>query len=297
MLYRLLYSNYSKYIMSRRKVGYRGPTVHTNSYIIRFMTDLLVSSLMADGGLKTALKGAVRMEIKELEEEQEKEGGKDKPFGEELMTEQAQLEEESKRAAEAASWEDRTSAIPLLYLVRQLMKNSSAHTLARLHALNMDLVSSCISEDMLESSRTELSPSLRLLIKFQRLLVAELYSTGPENSGEGEQELAGVLALLRKYLHYLCSHVLELLPPATATGALSHRHYLAVATILDQDIVGVLLPELVVSLILLQLEKTSIFNNVEIIPGLTCLMESLGKQPLFFLKINFINEPFHFLHT
>ena len=41
------------------------------------------------------------------------------------VAEQAQLEEETKRAAEAASgcWEDRSSAIPLLYLVRQGWKN------------------------------------------------------------------------------------------------------------------------------------------------------------------------------
>ena len=38
---------------------------------------------------------------------------------------------------------------------------------------------------------------------------------------------------------------------------------MAVSTILDQDLVGVLLPELVVSLILLQLEKTSIFNYIQ----------------------------------
>ena len=34
----------------------------------RFMTDLLVSSLMADGGLETSLNLAVKAEIKELEE-------------------------------------------------------------------------------------------------------------------------------------------------------------------------------------------------------------------------------------
>ena len=99
------------------------------------MTDLLVSSLMADGGLKTALKGAIRMEIKELEEVAEKEvseAAKDKPFGEDLMTEQAQLESETKRAAEASTWEDRSSAIPLLFLVRQLLKNSSAHALTKM---------------------------------------------------------------------------------------------------------------------------------------------------------------------
>ena len=53
----------------------------------------------------------------------------------------------------------------------------------------MDLVSSSISDDMLDSQRTDNTPSLKLLIKFQRLLVAELYSSGPDNAGEGEQVL------------------------------------------------------------------------------------------------------------
>ena len=114
----------------------------------KFMTDLLVSSLMADGGLKTALKGAIRMEIKELEEVAEKEvseAAKDKPFGEDLMTEQAQLESETKRAAEAStSWEDRSAAIPLLFLVRQLLRNSSAQALARVQTLQVE-IDRCIS--------------------------------------------------------------------------------------------------------------------------------------------------------
>ncbi len=80
-----------------------------------------------------------------------------------------------------------------------------------------------------------------------------------EDSENEEQE--GVLALLRKYLNYLCTHVLDLLPAALDTSAISHRHYLATANILDHDIVGVLLPELVVSFTLLQLEKSGIFNR------------------------------------
>ena len=51
-----------------------------------------------------------------------------------------------------------------------------------------------------------------------------------------------------------------------------------------KDLVGVLLPELVVSLILLQLEKTCIFNNIEIIPGLTCLLESIAMCFIRLLK-------------
>ena len=41
---------------------------------------------------------------------------------------------------------------------------------------------------------------------------------GPDiNNEEGEDELSGVLALLRKYLNYLCNHVLDLLHVALQT--------------------------------------------------------------------------------
>ena len=60
-----------------------------------FMTDLLVQSLMAEHGLKSALLAAVLVEVKEQEEEREKEEGdkrdRDKPVGEPLMTDQAQV--------------------------------------------------------------------------------------------------------------------------------------------------------------------------------------------------------------
>ena len=97
------------------------------------MTDLLVSSLMADGGLKTALVAAILVEVKEMEEVAEKaqddKTDQDKPCtGETLMTEQAQMESESKRAAQATTWEDRRSSIPLLYLVRQLLRTSTSIT-------------------------------------------------------------------------------------------------------------------------------------------------------------------------
>ena len=46
----------------------KGREVSVMSSGQRFMTDLLVSSLMADGGLETSLNLAVKAEIKELEE-------------------------------------------------------------------------------------------------------------------------------------------------------------------------------------------------------------------------------------
>ena len=85
------------------------------------MTDLLVSSLMTDGGLKTSLLAAIKLEVKEKElEETEDKVELDKP-SDTLMTEQAQLESETKRAAELSSdveGDKGRPAIPMLYLVK-----------------------------------------------------------------------------------------------------------------------------------------------------------------------------------
>ena len=245
----------------------------------RFMTDLLVSSLMADGGLKASLQAAIKVEIRELEDSCEKEDKGDlldKP-GEQLMTEQAVLESESKRAAEvSSSWEERAAAIPLLYLVRQLTRSTSHLSLADLSSVAAEN----ITELRLVSSevQVERSPSLKLLLKFQRLLISELFSSGSE-AGECELErrTEGLLSLLRKYLQLLCCHALELLPAATNIATTSQRHFLVVSLVLEQDIIGTLLPELVISLLLLQMENQTLFAKCEIIPSLTCILETLDK--------------------
>ena len=250
-----------------------------NSSGRRFMTDLLVSSLMADGGLKTSLLAAIKVEMAELEKdggEKEDKTDLDKGYDNTLMTEQAQLESESKRAAEVTGrgWEERTTAIPLLYLVRQLLRNSSHHTLANIN---------CVAREDIQGSLPGSGgsqASLNLLLKFQRLLIAELYSGNCSEYGgdcELEQRMEGILALLRKYLNLICSHVLEIVPSASNIGNTSQRHFLLVSLILEQDLIGILLPELVVSLLLLQIENQTIFAKVEIIPSLTCILESLDK--------------------
>ena len=258
--------------------GQSGDASTTQAPGRKFMTDLLVSSLMADGGLKTALVAAILVEVKEMEEvaekAQEDKTDQDKPCtGETLMTEQAQLESESKRAASATTWEDRHSSIPLLYLVRQLLRTSTSITLSCLGSVGTETYHGLQIRD------SGPSPSLALLLKFQRLLVAELYSSATDYGGDCEQEARtrGALVLLRKYLQLVCCHVLEVLPAAISMGTASQRHYQLACMVLEQDLIGVLLPELVVGLLLLQIENPTIFFHTEVIPGLTCLMESLDS--------------------
>lgn len=47
--------------------------------------------------------------------------------------------------------------------------------------------------------------------------------------------------------------------------------------LLEQDLIGQLLPELVISLLLLQMEDQTVFAKTELIPSLTCILESLDK--------------------
>ena len=161
------------------------------------------------------------------------------------MTEQAVLESETKRAAElSASEEEKTAAIPLLYLIRQLLRNASHHTAGQLAAIASENVTEVrahgghgahgvngvpagdgghkVMEDRVTEvagSRRLHSPSLQLLLRFQRLVVVELFGAA-EVSGESEAErrTEGILALLRKYLSLICCHVLEILPTATDIG-------------------------------------------------------------------------------
>ena len=124
------------------------------------------------------------------------------------------------------------------------------------------------------------SPSLNLLLKFQRLLITELFSSGSFDNNddcESEQRTEGILSLLRKYLHLICCHVLEIISASKNIGNTSQQHFLLVCLILEQDLIGLLLPELVISLILLQLQNQTIFAKCELVPSLTCILECLDK--------------------
>lgn len=93
----------------------------------RFMMDLLVGSLMAYGGLESSLQTAIKVEIQDIDDTREKETASGKQLskemtssGEQLMSDQALLESETKRTQVAS--EDASSAIPLLHLVKQLLR-------------------------------------------------------------------------------------------------------------------------------------------------------------------------------
>ncbi|KAK7864133.1 hypothetical protein R5R35_007650 [Gryllus longicercus] len=215
----------------------------------RFMTDLLVSSLMADGGLESALRAAF------------KEGGSGS--GSQNTTRNSE-QAESKRAKDASLHEKNgqgSSAVPLLHLVKLLLRNAAAVTQAQLTTLQSGSGSSGgpVGSRREGRERTERSPSLSLLLRFQRLLVAHLYTRAqeakqPQQQPQQDLEVAGAEALLTKYICLLVSHATDILPQAVGLAAVQPKLYPLIAAALRADVIDVLLPELLVCMVLLQLE-------------------------------------------
>ncbi|GJQ69392.1 HERC2 [Trypoxylus dichotomus] len=160
----------------------------------RFMTDLLVWSLMADGGLETALFDALRAEIVEL----------------------ADIDE---------TFDTPTShsTIPLLHLVKQLLRNGSSLTQLRLQ----ELKSSC----KVNHFKATTTPSSNLLMRFQRLLIGKIYT-------KDSNCLQAAESLLKKYLYQISSHVTDTLNLAHEVAMINPKNFLHVVQILKGDIIG-----------------------------------------------------------
>lgn len=129
------------------------------------MTDLLVSSLMADGGLEIALLTAIKIEVHDIEESSfDEKNEQDKPIEDDfLMTEQAQMESESKRCYDhlRPEQQQKAASIPLLLLVKQILKNAGLQTMAFLQNRHLP--------------EKDANSNLNLLLRFQRLLFIQLF--------------------------------------------------------------------------------------------------------------------------
>ncbi|CAB4065719.1 HERC2 [Lepeophtheirus salmonis] len=187
----------------------------------RFMTDLLVSSLMADGGLENALSAAIKVEMNEWDED-----CLEKRDSSLLMSEQALFETESKKTRQINSdgnCSKNDATIPLLHLLKQLIRNVGSQTLSLLFSDIHSLIQVCQSE--LKS----LAPNLNLLLKFQRML-------------------------FRQFFKHI-AHISDIFPKAFVLASDNARSYIVCATILESDAIGVLFPEFILSLTLVHLES------------------------------------------
>ncbi|XP_076870833.1 LOW QUALITY PROTEIN: E3 ubiquitin-protein ligase HERC2 [Brachyhypopomus gauderio] len=246
----------------------------------RFMIDLLVSSLMADGGLESALSAAITAEIQDIEAK--KEAQKEKEIDEQeadASTQHRCRTTLDKDLINTGIYESASKqSLPLVQLVQQLLRNIASQTVARLKDVARRV---CHCQDA-EQGMKERSASLDLLLRFQRLLVCRLYVGVNGSSGVGgytltHPEILGVGSLLKKYIALLSTHIGDILPVATSIAFNGHRHFAEVSRIIEGDLTGVLLPELVVSIVLLLTLDAGLMQETGSIPLLAALLEHLDR--------------------
>ncbi|XP_027882785.1 E3 ubiquitin-protein ligase HERC2 isoform X2 [Xiphophorus couchianus] len=243
----------------------------------RFMIDLLVSSLMADGGLESALSAAITAEIQDIEAK--KEAQKEKEIDEQEANASTMHRCRTvldKDLINTGIYESTgKQSLPLVQLVQQLLRNIASQTIARLKDVARR-ISNYLEAEHVSKER---SASLDLLLRFQRLLVSKLYLgiTDSENGNGYNPELLGVGSLLKKYIALLCTHIGDILPVATSIASTGRRHFAEVSRVIEGDLTGVLLPELVVSIILLLTIDAGLMQETGAIPLLAGLLEHLDR--------------------
>ncbi|XP_052719637.1 E3 ubiquitin-protein ligase HERC2-like [Crassostrea angulata] len=236
----------------------------------RFMTDLLVSSLMADGGLESALEAAIKNEISEIE------GKKEREETSELLTcEKSGDAQTSPLDPYPPEGDENGATIPLLQLIQQLLRNSASYSLSHLEDISKDHF---LKTEEWEVSDT--SSSLDLLLQVQRLLVSRIFPLDgegqvPTMGTEKELQLLGAGSLLRKYTLLLGNHVAMILPQATSLACVSSKHFSVVSQVLTKDVTGVLLPEMVTSMVLLQLKAPGVIHASRSVPVLEEILDIL----------------------
>uniref|UniRef100_A0A3B5ANJ8 HECT-type E3 ubiquitin transferase n=1 Tax=Stegastes partitus TaxID=144197 RepID=A0A3B5ANJ8_9TELE len=244
----------------------------------RFMIDLLVSSLMADGGLESALNAAITAEIQDIEAK--KEAQKEKEIDEQEANASTMHRCRTmldKDLINTGIYESAgKQSLPLVQLVQQLLRNIASQTIARLKDVARR-ISNYLEAEHVSKER---SASLDLLLRFQRLLVSKLYlgvNVFDFTDAIADPELLGVGSLLKKYIALLCTHIGDILPVATSIASTGRRHFAEVSRVIEGDLTGVLLPELVVSIVLLLTIDAGLMQETGSIPLLAGLLEHLDR--------------------
>ncbi|XP_068720941.1 E3 ubiquitin-protein ligase HERC2-like [Montipora capricornis] len=220
-----------------------------------FMSDLLISSLMAEGSLESALENAVDNEIKGGAGENDKE-----------------KKSESK---------DIIVEVPLLHLTQQLLKASSTQVLAEFHQL-------ILKPPTLQWPYTPppCPVTVELLLKLQRLLVGSFIlhheDDRPWYLMKGEEKIlstkqCGAALLLHKYTALLCAHVGEILPVASSFASNGPRHFVLSSQIIQRELTGVLLPEFLSAMVLLQTCMPMVMDSFRTVPLIGGLLDLLDK--------------------
>uniref|UniRef100_A0A8C4NJF8 HECT-type E3 ubiquitin transferase n=1 Tax=Eptatretus burgeri TaxID=7764 RepID=A0A8C4NJF8_EPTBU len=260
----------------------------------RFMTDLLVSSLMADGGLESALHAAIVAEVQDIEVK--KEAQKEKEIDEQeagaVSAGEVVTDESLDQVEEVHLNKDMLSSklylnpsdpgnLPLVQLVQQLLRFVKAwsQTVAWLKRLPSAVVT--MDGRNAHPETRERSASLELLLRFQRLLLGRFFPRAESQpgfaTGKSLTFRTGASLLLKKYMVLLRNHVASVLPVACSVAQLGCRHFSEAAHVLEADLTGVLLPELILGQLLLLLRNGDAAQNSGTVPVLGSLLEVLDS--------------------
>ncbi|CAG9575570.1 unnamed protein product [Danaus chrysippus] len=216
----------------------------------RFMTELLVWSLLGGGGLRDALRNALLVHSNDtynhlqLDDEYDQidivTGQRGVPattMSDDSETVQARCINEYQISNNSTACEN-GSSVPLMHLVKHLIRNTSCQTQMYINAIMNGDTS---KTDDLKGHDT-ISPSCDLLIRFQRLLFSEaMWSRG------GRSTRGGVTSLLTQYTALLSEHVHSTLSCFTrAVHRADNDQLVALCDLISADIVGRVMSELAV---------------------------------------------------
>lgn len=212
----------------------------------RFMSELLVWSLLDGGGLQDALRDALRTRRSDdykhlcLDDEFDQVDIMTGQCGSNTSNIQDNVEsnEESQGEHQWNSESDSGGTVPLMHLVKQLIKNTSCQTQMYMQAVvdgdtsNFDYSHATYNDTV--------SPSCELLIRFQRLLFCEATWSRGDHGTRG-----GASSLLSHYLTILAEHVPETVKVFLDTvNQADQKQNETLCNAVTADIVGRVLSEL-----------------------------------------------------
>ena len=98
---------------------------------------------------------------------------------------------------------------------------------------------------------------------------------GEERALSSKQQ--GAALLLHKYATLLCTHAGEILPVASSLASNGPRHFVVSSQIIQRELTGVLLPEFLTAMVLLQTCMPSIMDSSRTVPLISGLLDLLDK--------------------
>ncbi|XP_041973907.1 probable E3 ubiquitin-protein ligase HERC2 [Aricia agestis] len=215
----------------------------------RFMTELLVWSLLGGGGLRDALNNALRADSADpyshlqLDDEYDQidivtgqRGTPTTTMSEDSEAVPATCPEEYEISNAGPS--ENSASVPLMHLVKHLISNTTSQT--QLH-INSIMNGDTNKADELRGHDT-VSPSCDLLIRFQRLLFTEaMWCRGGRNTR------GGVRSLITQYVTLLSEHTYTTLACfVRAVFRADNAQLVSLCDVITQDIIGRVISELCV---------------------------------------------------